>query len=500
LAQGSRKPFRKRTYSIHILPIRGHIVPFQMAARVAVLTSAIWLGANALGAPPRNSAELETTEKKITPFGGDVLANSENFKAIHGYYSHIGEAKPEGQHGKHGKHHQTDDEVKNASTSFFMQAGLLVGTIFGAIFLYSKNTETVERLTGLKLTHLCCMVYATLSISIDLSIKNAAEAYGGHFPFNPACGVVVVEFLKCIVSMVLFAQYYLATRSSGGEIAWPRPQDVCWLGVPAAIYAMNNLLVFQAIKSTPLSTFGVIRETMLIWNAGIWSVTFQQSISASRWMAIGGIFLGCSINQVPKMMNDQFTPAIFWAVLLAFSNAAGAVANEYAMKQRAQLDINLQNCILYTMCGGFVFTGLAFFEPAFVGSSEAFFTGFVPECWQVIILQVFTGLAVSRILKYVEAVTKTIVAAIRGPGVIFFGAMLFHSTLGASEVLATLIVCLSCWFYLRQGPMVRARATQKEPKETDSLLHKTASMTTNLSASMETNLSASMARLEKLNV
>merc|ERR1719235_3118897 len=123
------------------------------------------------------------------------------------------------------------------------------------------------------------------------------------------------------------------------------------------------------------------------------------------------------------------------------------------------------------MCGSFVLLGLLIFEPATVMSTNSFFTGFVPECWQVIILQVFTGLAVSRILKYVEAVTKTIVAAIRGPGVIFFGAFLFHTSLGVSEVLATLVVCVSCWVYLRQGPLVRPQEVKaKDGLETDALM------------------------------
>jgi drug/metabolite transporter (DMT)-like permease len=141
-------------------------------------------------------------------------------------------------------------------------------------------------------------------------------AYGGHFPFNPACGVVVVEYLKFVASAFLFSKVYMEAKASGAEISMPRKQDIAWLMVPAAIYAMNNLLVFQAIKSTPLSTFGVIRETMLIWNALIWTATFRQSISATRWLAIGGIFPGCSINQIPKTMNDEFTLAssglCFW--------------------------------------------------------------------------------------------------------------------------------------------------------------------------------------------
>mmetsp|Transcript_70753 Transcript_70753/g.223514 ORF Transcript_70753/g.223514 Transcript_70753/m.223514 type:complete len:112 (+) Transcript_70753:683-1018(+) len=86
-----------------------------------------------------------------------------------------------------------------------------------------------------------------------------------------------------------------------------------------------------------------------------------------------------------------------------------------------------------------------------------YFNRFSLQCIQVAILLMLTGLAVSRILKYVDAVTKTIVAALRGPGVIFFGAWVFHTTLRASEVVATLVVCLACYIYLREGPLVKPK-------------------------------------------
>lgn len=349
------------------------------------------------------------------------------------------------------------EPISNARV--FMKLGSLVIVASALMFLYSRWQEVIAECTGLKLSHICCIIYATLSISIDLSIKNAAAAYGGSFPFNPGCGVVVVEYTKLVASAILFAVHVKEVKARGDAIQLPMLKDVAWLAVPGAIYATNNLIVFEAIKSTPLATFGVIRETMLIWNALIWTATFRQPIGFSRWLAIFGIFFGCSVNQIPKMLNDEFTFGVGWACLLAFTNAAGAVANEYAMKQKAAIDINLQNAFMYAFCGSFVFIGMAIFNPQVVSSRRAFFTGFVPECWTIIVLQVITGLAVSRILKYVEAVTKTIVAAVRGPGVIFLGALIFHTQLRSSEVFATLCVCIACWWYLREGPLVQPKAT-----------------------------------------
>lgn len=341
----------------------------------------------------------------------------------------------------------------------------MVLVMFIAVILYSQNHERIAASVGLRLSHVCCIAYASLSVAIDISIKNAAQGYGGNFPFNPACAVIVVEVLKLLASVFLFIAYLARAKKNQEIIAMPTWADVRWLSVPAFIYAGNNMLVFQAIRATPMATFGVIRETMLIWNVILWSVTFKTTVSIPRCVAIFGIFLGCTINQVPVMLDSKFTWGVGWALLLAFTTALGAVANEYAMKQRACLDINLQNCILYSMCGSLTVIGLVTTDIQKVESFDAFFKGFVPECWQVIILQVITGLAVSRILKYVEAVTKTIVAALRGPGVIFVGALVFSSQLKWTEVMATFIVCASSYAYLSQGPLQEPPLvpSEKEP-------------------------------------
>merc|ERR1719409_1804811 len=114
---------------------------------------------------------------------------------------------------------------------------MVVAVAFAFMFLYSKWHDLIAERTGLKLTHVCCIIYASLSISIDLSIKNAAEAYGGSFPFNPAASVVVVEYAKLIVSVVLFSVYVRGAKARGEEMQLPTQKDVAWLAIPAAIYA-----------------------------------------------------------------------------------------------------------------------------------------------------------------------------------------------------------------------------------------------------------------------
>mmetsp|Transcript_56566 Transcript_56566/g.151443 ORF Transcript_56566/g.151443 Transcript_56566/m.151443 type:complete len:488 (-) Transcript_56566:73-1536(-) len=324
--------------------------------------------------------------------------------------------------------------------------------IFGVLSMYH---ESIYQRTLIKVEHVCCAAYAALSISIDLSIKNAARVNGGKYSFNPACAVVTVEVLKLVASLILFGSNARSDLKEGKTIVWPGLVDIAWLMVPGFVYTCNNIIVFQAIGHCPLGAFGVIRETMLIWNAVLWTIVFRAPIGRMRWFAIALLFLGCVVNQLPAFFHADFSFGVCWAFLLAFSNAAGGVANEYAMKRKAAMDINLQNCILYFFCGTFGMIYLLAFQLDDLQSG--FFNGFSPQCIQVVVLQMLTGLAVSRILKYVDAVTKTIVAALRGPGVIFFGAWIFHTQLHWSEVVATIVVCVACYIYLREGPLVKPK-------------------------------------------
>jgi len=324
--------------------------------------------------------------------------------------------------------------------------------IFGTLSVYH---EVIQRRFFVKVEHVCCAAYAGLSISIDLSIKNAARVNGGKYSFNPACAVVTVEVLKFAASLALFGVNTRVNLKEGREIVLPGVMDIVWLMVPGFVYTCNNIIVFEAIGHCPLGAFGVIRETMLIWNAVLWTMVFQAPIGRMRWFSILLLFVGCIVNQLPAFFRAEFTWGVLWAFLLAFSNAAGGVANEYAMKRKAAMDINLQNCILYSFCAGFGMIYLLIFQMDDL--QAGFFSGFSPQCVQVVILQMLTGLAVSRILKYVDAVTKTIVAALRGPGVIFFGAWIFHTVLHVSEVIATLVVCVACYLYLREGALVKPK-------------------------------------------
>jgi len=354
---------------------------------------------------------------------------------------------------------------KHTYIVFFIKVAVILAVALALLLAYSALQEGIQRVTGIRIQHVSCLIFMCLSVLTDLSTKAAAVSHG-HFAFDPAVCVVIVETCKLVVSVFLFGMT-LADPKERSKVMLPTGWDILILAVPGFVYTCNNILVFKAIENVPISTFAVLRETRIIWNALIWMAVFKVRLGLMRWLAIIGVLVGCSANQVPAMLRMEFSWGFMWALLLAFTNAAGGVACEFAMKYKASMDINLQNAILYTSCAGLALVYLAVFQTSTLHSPSAFFAGFAPECLQIIVLQVITGLTVSRILKHVESVTKSMVAAFCGPVIICLGAFALHTRLHVNEIIAALVVVASCVAFLRQGPLAAlappAEAAGKEP-------------------------------------
>merc|ERR550537_308614 len=117
-------------------------------------------------------------------------------------------------------------------------------------------------------------------------------------------------------------------------------------------------------------------------------------------MALVGVFIGLCMNQVLPLMSASWNPFIMMVCVMAFCNASASVANEFAMKQNAGLDINIQNAVLYTFC---VISSIAYcwvVNSVKLESVQSFLSGFDRVAALVVLLQLSAGLMVSRILKY----------------------------------------------------------------------------------------------------
>jgi drug/metabolite transporter (DMT)-like permease len=352
-------------------------------------------------------------------------------------------------------------------TSFQGAAGGFVTlpiVLAGGVAAFAVGGAVGPMVPAKMVPYLVCAIYICFSVAIDVSIavqKKGGSAHGDSagYAFNPVCAVLLTEAVKFCISMLI---YLISVKSDGRPLVPPELSfaDAKWLAVPAIIFTVNNVLVFEAIGKNDVSTFGVFRDTMILWTACMWRCVFNVQLG---WARLGGIFivfLGLVVNKVfSSRSSGDFSWMFMWVLLMTLCNAAGSVANEYALKQNRSLDINVQNMVLYSFCVVCSLAFLAATDPARIAGT--FFAGFDSHTWLTIGLQSLVGLLVSRLLKHTDSVMKTIATCLRGPVFVMISPIFTHISSSAAACMSAVIVASGCFTYLAQGPLTAAPAAKK---------------------------------------
>jgi len=314
-----------------------------------------------------------------------------------------------------------------------------------------------------------CAVYVAFSVSIDVSIKMLAtnapaeEKKEGDYAFNPICMVLVTEISKLIISAVLAFAAGSSSSSENSEARKISAADVAYLALPAAIFTVNNVLVFKAVGANDTAVFGVFRDTMILWTAAIWKLVFRTDLGSFRMAAILVIFAGLVVNQFAHQSAGKFSWAFLIVIAMTLCNASGSVANEFALKRSKGLDINIQNAVLYMLCIGFSLVLLLIDDPSRLSGLRLFFAGFTGLSWTLAGVQACAGLMVSRLLKYTDSMMKTSATCLRGPVFVAIAPFFIAGQhLNAGSIISALLVAGGCFGYLSQGPIQTAQTDIKD--------------------------------------
>jgi len=359
-------------------------------------------------------------------------------------------------------------------------SGLLVILAAGLCLFLIGSAVSPYIPAGQALALSVCAVYLTMSVTIDTLISSMKKTSGTQaFGFNPMCVVMLTEASKFALSVCLCANQALinwsrtlqesesnaVVEAPEAEKAAPPPareenqltfSSVSWLGLPAAFYALNNVLVYLAIGANSIVMFGVLRDTLILWTGAFWKFAFGAPLGNMRLAGMVVIVCGGILAQVTRPSSGgQFSFLVVWVLLMTMCNAAGSVSNEFALKRSAGIDINIQNMILYSMGVGYGILYLLATDSSRLYSFSNFTEGFTAVTWNTAAFQAVQGLMVSRILKYADSVMKTAAACLRGPILVFIGPL----TLGGQStdvwgLVSAAVVAAGAYTCMIQGPIV----------------------------------------------
>lgn len=334
---------------------------------------------------------------------------------------------------------------------------VILGLCLGACGLETITTT----LSTFAFSLLVCAAYVLISVTIDLSIarqaRMSAKTPEEDYVFEPMCAVLLTEGIKLLVSLCLAIKAEKFERLTAA--------DVKWLGSSAALFTLNNLLVWWAIGSNDLSTFGVLRDTIILWTALFWRLLFGRPLGLSRVGGVAIVLAGLWLNQVQILTFSKFSWAPFLVLSMTACNALASVINEFGLKQHHSANINLQNALLYSACIFFTLATMVFSGRVHSVYHRGYFYGFTRHTVFTILLQAVAGLTVSRILKYADAVQKNVAASLRGP-ILVCVSPLVGSMANTQTLLSALLVSCGCTIYLLQGPLSASESKAEQTGQT----------------------------------
>jgi UDP-sugar transporter A1/2/3 len=234
--------------------------------------------------------------------------------------------------------------------------------------------------------------------------------------YNKFSSVLLTELGKALFSLA-------ALVYGGGfrEVHWCGLEffrEALQYAVPELIYCINNFLVLVILEYVDMTTFQLLGQLKIVFTGLLFRVVLRRRLSDYQWLAIWQLACGATVSQIPTSEPQKTNAPFFGVVLSVISCCLSALAgiyNEKIMKDKASVSIHWQNLQLYTwgivfcLVGDRVNTILRYYYPELFpdqAQPQGFLSGY--NVWAVIVVlnNMFMGLSISAILKFVDNIAR----------------------------------------------------------------------------------------------
>ncbi|XP_076352899.1 UDP-N-acetylglucosamine transporter-like isoform X2 [Tachypleus tridentatus] len=269
------------------------------------------------------------------------------------------------------------------------------------VFLITFQMNSV-----IKYISLSTLVLQTSSLVLLLRYSRTVPSVGGRYLSSTA--VVLSEVFKMITCLSLLLSQSGWSANQLLKLlhleVWSKPYDTCKVLVPAALYTVQNNLLFLALSKLDAATYQVTYQLKILTTA-LFSVTMlHKHLEVQQWFSLVLLMAGVTLVQWPEEassstnvdhdMTSQFIGLL--AVLAAcLSSGFSGVYFEKLVKETPQ-SLWIRN---FQLAAVFV----SDLKPLVEGG---FFQGYNYITWMVVLLQAFGGLVISAAVKYADNILK----------------------------------------------------------------------------------------------
>ncbi|KAJ4303935.1 UDP-galactose transporter Gms1 [Collariella sp. IMI 366227] len=235
--------------------------------------------------------------------------------------------------------------------------------------------------------------------------------------------ILLVELIKLVASLLLaicdtLRSYRDATPSQQALHLYRSifSRDSWKLIVPAALYTLQNSLVYAAISNLPAVTFQVTYQLKILTTVLFSILLLARSVSLRQWLAL--ILLTFGVALLPRPLHPPHPSSNAFKGLLSVL-AASLTSGLTCVYFEKLVKDSLASVSLWTRNVQLSFFSL--FPALFVGvlwqdggavRECGFFAGYNSVVWTTVLLQAVGGLVVAVCIAYADNVAKNFAASL----------------------------------------------------------------------------------------
>lgn len=251
-----------------------------------------------------------------------------------------------------------------------------------------------------------------------------ASQRDGKYQYEVVTCTLLSEFLKLSVSLVLYL-----TTASPGERAHASVHfdlmDAIKFAVPAAVYFVNNNMVFAIVSLVSASVFQIVGCVKTVFTALLFRAVLKRRLTLVQWVCVLLLACGTAVAELPSACTDSsdrsgeqeqgsgestnrvgghLLGVLLIIVSSLMSSFAGVFSELLLKKDGHRLSIHFQNAVLYGW--GVLFGVFGVSMAMWRDIRRNPFEGYSGWVVAVILNQALTGLVVSAILKKADNIVR----------------------------------------------------------------------------------------------
>lgn len=267
---------------------------------------------------------------------------------------------------------------------------------------------------------IACLGCST-SLLTTLSKRHASEA-DAAYAYWPPVVVVTAEACKALMSLGLLKMTNKKGDDKEGPSpnTWPPASSLPHLAGLAILYALQNNLLFAAMRIVNFATYQVLISLRIPVTAGLMWALLGRRFTRRQCSAIAALVAGVVLSQVDvgqllaaddagSAFSLSLTGLLYMSTTVMCASLA-SVLNETMLKNESRGSLHAQNCVLYACgCGvNAALLGRRGMERVADSGVVALYNGFNAYTWALVASLTFLGLATAAILKHADNMIRSL--------------------------------------------------------------------------------------------